>query len=102
MKCLTISDKEMQKFLDELNSQLDNDDDFVFVWCEAYCNLVDFTNHHRIDYQNTLYFVANYFKQFDDELRDIVNHAIDEDRSLVHSCSLYHDISRKTYILIWN
>ena len=87
MKCILISDKEMQDYLKHFNES--NGSNYSFVWCPEYCNLVDFTNHHRLDYNNI-------------ELKAVINLAIEEGTPLSDVCGLYHDTSRKTYILTWN
>ena len=100
MKCILISDKEMQDYLKHFNES--NGSNYSFIWCPEYCNLVDFTNHHRLDYNNSLQAILYEFKYDNIELKAVINLAIEEGTPLSDVCGLYHDTSRKTYILTWN
>lgn len=95
-----IADNDMNDVLKDFNKC--HNSDYGFVWCQDYCNLVDFKTNSRIDYNDTIRFVANEFIYADSFLEEAVNYL---NKSGVITWteyfSLYHDASRKMYILCW-
>lgn len=96
MNCIIIPDKEMNSYITKLNPN------FVFVWCEQYTTLVDFVNGERVPVCDTYdaivpHFIAAYG---DEEAKQIVSKAILYD-NLTKATQIYHDTSRKVYIITY-
>lgn len=95
-----ITDCDMNDVLKEFNKC--HNSDYGFVWCPDYCNLVDFKTNSRIDHDDTIRFVANEFIYADSFLEEAVSY-LNESGVIAWSeyFQLYHDTSRKMYILCW-
>lgn len=97
MNCIIIPDKEMNSYITKLNPN------FVFVWCEQYAELVDFVNGERIPARYTYetiipHFIAAYGN---DEAKKTISDALFERHNLLEVAQIYHDTSRKVYIITY-
>lgn len=97
MNCIIIPDKEMNSYITKLNPN------FVFVWCEQYTTIVDFVNGKRYPIRDTYeaiipHFIAAYG---DDEAKKTIADAVFEHHNLPEVAQIYHDISRKVYIITY-
>lgn len=96
MNCMIIPDKEMNDYITRYGKNL------TFVLCEQYTTLVDFVNgkcYPECDVYDAIvpHFIAEYG---DDEAKQIVGHAIAHN-NLVGATQIYHDTSRKVYIITY-
>ena len=96
MNCIIIPDNEMNSYITKLNPN------FVFVWCEQYTTLVDFENGKRYPECDVYDAIVPYFiaKYGDDEAKQTVGNAIVH-HNLVGATQIYHDTSRKVYIITY-
>lgn len=95
-----ITDKEMNDCLKEFNKF--HDSDYTFVWCEEYCNLVDFSRNSRFDFNDSVGFVATQFKYKEWSLEEAVDFMNEKNNTYWSAFfELFHDASRKMYILCW-
>lgn len=96
MNCIIIPDKEMNSYITKLNPN------FVFVWCEQYTTLVDFVNGKRVSERDVYDAIVPHFilAYGDEEAKQIVSKAILYD-NLTEVTQIYHDTSRKVYIITY-
>lgn len=94
--CYIVSDRYVNTFLNEYNKN--HDSDFTFVWSTDYVQLVDFQNKVRKSQDDTLnFFFINFCHT--PSMSKLVN---GKRCSKLSECfNLYHDSSRKVYILVW-
>lgn len=94
--CYIVSDGYVNKILKEYNKNYNSD--FTFVWSTDYVQLVDFQNNVRKNEDDTLNFFFINFCNTPSMLKLVS----DKKCSKLSECfSLYHDSSRKVYILVW-
>ena len=103
--CLIIQEKQMNDIVKQINENTQHD--FTFVWCPEYCNLVDFNTNgeiKRLNYKNSLMIILNYLDDIIDD-DDFKNTFVKNNENVISvypdSTELYHDSSRKIYILTW-
>lgn len=97
MNCIIIPDKEMNAFISRLNPN------FTFVWCEQYATIVDFVNGKRYPVKDTYETIIHHFiaAYGDDEAKKTVADAVFENHNLPEVAQIYHDTSRKVYIITY-
>ena len=96
MHCIIIPDKEMNAYISKLNPN------FTFVWCEQYTTIVDFVNGKRYPERDVYDAIVPHFivAYGDEEAKQIISKAILYD-NLTEATQIYHDTSRKVYIITY-
>ena len=99
-KVLFISDSVMNSLLKDFNRK--HNSNYGFVWCPEYCNLVDFDSNSRIDFSDSLRLAVELLSYDYSEIYNIALPLIQDNESHWEKYfNLFHDVSRKTYILYW-
>lgn len=94
--CYIVPDGYVNIILKEYNKH--HDSDFTFIWSTDYVQLVDFQNKVRKSQDDTLNFFFINVCNSPSMLKLIQ----DKRCSKLSECfNLYHDSSRKVYILVW-
>lgn len=99
INCIIISESDMTKAL--------KNQEYIFtlVSCQEYINLVDFTKEPivRFSYEQTVKTIVSRLYNYDNEKYEILKELseLNECDRINIKFDLYHDFSRKVYILTW-